>query len=149
MVDFQKSSCNFSAPRRPTRKRQDFANLDATDPKRAFASERPCATRLELKFTEPRSTSILNLYGARVGCPAWAFFRFRGFAPVAGPNCGGVRPYKATPWVTLLVYISNHVWLERFLAVPQPFLSRLCAVSRRFSAKKRLATYSLYGKWRF
>ena len=30
-----------------------------------------------------------------VGC-----FRFRGFAPVGGPDCGGVRPYKATPWVT-------------------------------------------------
>ena len=46
------------------------------------------ATRLELKFTDPGSTSILNLYGARaryarrvlgVGC-----FRFRGFAPVGG-----------------------------------------------------------------
>ena len=34
-----------------------------------------------------------------VGC-----FRFRGFAPVGGPDCGGVRPYMATPWVTLLVY---------------------------------------------
>ena len=40
-----------------------------------------------------------------VGC-----FRFRGFAPVAGPNCGGVRPYKATPWVTLVVYPTMCGW---------------------------------------
>ena len=41
--------------------------------------------------------------------------------------------------------ISHHVWLERFLAVSQPFLSHFLAVSRRFSAQKRLATYSFYG----
>jgi hypothetical protein len=40
-----------------------------------------------------------------VGC-----FRFRGFAPVAGPNYGGVRPYKATPWVTLVVYPTMCGW---------------------------------------
>ena len=34
-----------------------------------------------------------------------------------------------------LASISHHVWLERFLAVSQPFLSRFLAVSRRFSAK--------------
>ena len=36
--------------------------------------------------------------------PGVVCFRFRGFAPVGGPDCGGVRPYMATPWVTLLVY---------------------------------------------
>jgi len=40
-----------------------------------------------------------------VGC-----FRFRGFAPVVGPNYGGVRPYKATPWVTLVVYPTMCGW---------------------------------------
>jgi hypothetical protein len=34
-----------------------------------------------------------------------------------------------------LANISQHVWLERFLAVSQSFLSRLLAVSRRSSAK--------------
>ena len=66
--------------------------------------------------------------GVHVGC-----FRFRGFAPVGGPNCGGVRPYKATPWVTLLVYPTMCGWsvsqpfLSRSLAVLQPFLSRFSA----------------------
>ena len=40
-----------------------------------------------------------------VGC-----FRFRSFAPVVGPNYGGVRPYKATPWVTLVVYPTMCGW---------------------------------------
>ena len=40
-----------------------------------------------------------------VGC-----FRFRGFAPVVGPDCGGVLPYKATPWVTLVVYPTMCGW---------------------------------------
>ena len=40
-----------------------------------------------------------------VGC-----FRLRSFAPVAGPNYGGVRPYKATPWVTLVVYPTMCGW---------------------------------------
>ena len=41
MVDFQKSSCNFSAPRRPTVIRQDVVELGATDLKRGFDSGRP------------------------------------------------------------------------------------------------------------
>jgi hypothetical protein len=39
-----------------------------------------------------------------------------------------------------LASISHHAWLERFSAVPQPFLSRISAVFSRFSAQKRLAT---------
>ena len=60
-----------------------------------------------------------------VGC-----FRFRGFASVGGPKCGGVRPYKATPRVTLLVYPTM---CGR--SVSQPFLSRYSAVPKRFLAK--------------
>ena len=43
------------------------------------------ATRLELKFTDRGSTSILNLYGARVGCPAWAVFVFVVLPPLGAP----------------------------------------------------------------
>jgi hypothetical protein len=43
-----------------------------------------------------------------------------------------------------LASISHHVWLERFLAVSQPFLSRFLTVSRRLSAKNaRLHTVSM------
>ena len=52
------------------------------------------ATRLELKFTDPGSTSILNLYGARVGCPAWAVFVF------------AVLP----PWGPPIVGVSARIW---------------------------------------
>ena len=64
-----------------------------------------------------------------------------------GLNCGGVRPSKAAPWVTLLVYPTMCGWSvsQPFLSRAEPFLSRF----RRFSAQKRLATYSFYGKWRF
>jgi hypothetical protein len=34
-----------------------------------------------------------------------------------------------------LASISHHVWLERFSAVPQPFLSRFQPFSSRFLAK--------------
>jgi hypothetical protein len=43
------------------------------------------ATRLELIFTDPGSTSILSLYGARVGCPAWAGFVFAVLPPWGAP----------------------------------------------------------------
>jgi hypothetical protein len=40
-----------------------------------------------------------SIYGAGRPrrAPGVGYFRFRGFAPVGGPNCGGVRSYKATP----------------------------------------------------
>jgi hypothetical protein len=37
-------------------------------------------------------------------------FCYRGLALVGGPNCGGVRPYEATPWVTLLIYPNMCGW---------------------------------------
>ena len=45
-----------------------------------------------------------------------------------------------------LASVSHHVWLERFSAIAQPLLSRSSTVSKRFLARKRLATYSFYGK---
>ena len=58
------------------------------------------ATRLELKFTDPGSTSILNLYGAHVGCLAWAVFVFAVLPPWGGPNAvvsARIMPHQGLP----------------------------------------------------